>query len=270
MKFIFLLLAIIIIIILIIIRDKKEKFTYEPKIINVVCVFTGYNIDEWDYNFVKKWCNEMKIYFVHNHDAKSKKSENQWVDKIKSLNIEYIQRPNEGWDVTAWKETILKYYDDLKVYDELILMNNSMNYEKLNIKEICGLAFNYDIYGLYYQVAPKLMRYDNHLQSYFTIFKSNVVNSEAFLKFYQELPEITSHQSAVVNYEIKLAKYYKEKGFKKIGSYICDRRPFNLCYQIKQLWLRKFLMGNVINESTQVIKKAHLFNECLYQQWKNN
>ena len=90
------------------------------------------------------------------------------------------------------------------------------------------------------------------------------------LKFYQELPEITSHQSAVVNYEIKLAKYYKEKGFKKIGSHICDRRPFNLCYQIKQLWLRKFLMGNVINESTQVIKKAHLFNECLYQQWKNN
>lgn len=269
MKFIFLLFILIIIVSLIISQYKKEKFTYEPKNINVVCIFTGYNIDEWDYNFIQKWCNEMKIYFVHNHDNKSKQSETQWVDKIKSLNVIYIQRKNEGWDTTAWKDTILNYYDDLKTYDELILMNNSMNYEKLNIKEICEIAFNYDLYCLYYQQAPNIFKYNNHLQSYFTIFKSNVVNSEAFLKFYQELPPITSHKTAVHGYEMKVGKYYKENGFKKIGAYICDRRPFDLSYQYKP-WIKKLLSKNVITESNQVIKKAHLFNECLYQKWKNN
>ena len=265
----FLFLIVVITMVIINYTIKKEKFTYKPKNINVVCIFTGYNIDEWDYNFIKKWCNQMKIYFVHNHDSKSKQSEIQWIDKIKTLNIDYIKRENVGWDVTAWKDTILKYYNDLKTYDELILMNNSMNYEKLNIKEICEIALNYDLYCLYYQSAPELFGYNDHLQSYFTIFRNNVINSEIFLKFYQNLPQITSHRSAVHDYEMKVANYYKKAGFKKIGSYICDRRPFDLSYKYKP-WVKKLFSKNIVNESMQVIKKSHLFNESQYKQWKNN
>ena len=270
MKFIFLLIIVIIIAIIIkSFKNKIENFTYEPKNINVVCLFTGCKIDEWDYEFIKKWSDEMKIYFIHNYDEKYKEKETQWVEKIKSLNVVYVKRPNKGWDVTAWKDTILKYYDDLKSFDELILMNNSMNYEKINIKEICDIAYNYDLYCLYYQYAPLMFGYNNHLQSYFTIFRNNIINSEAFLKFYQDLPEITSHKTAVHKYEMRVADYYKNAGFKKIGSYICDRRPFDLSYQYKP-WIQRLLSKNITKESHQVIKKAHLFNDCLYRQWKNS
>lgn len=251
-------------------KDKnKEKFEYEPETIDALCVFTGHKLDEQDYNFLKKWHKDMDIMVVHNVDDEIKPNEQSIINKIKNLDLRYIKRPNKGWDVTAWKNTILNNYEFLKNYDELILMNNSMNYEKINMKEICNHAKYYDIYGIYYQRNPRIKERDNHIQSYFTVFNKHVFNSQEFLDFYKNLPKIDTHQEAVNKYEMKLTTYFKDKGFNKIGTYICDTRPFNVTYA-QPLWLKKLFGKGIIKSSPMIIKKGNLYNEEIYNEWKSN
>ena len=255
MKIILALLVILIIILIIDHMKKIETFEYQSKTINVAILFTGYNIDEWDYKFVEKWHNDIKFYFIWNKDKKTTDESNKYGDKISKLsNVTTFERENYGWDATAWKEGINKYYNELKTYDEIFLLNNSMNYEKLNMKQISELAVNYDIYGLYYTQLTK------HIDSYFTGFNKRVVCSKDFKDFFSEnFPVIESHGDAVLEYEMSISKYFEKKGY-SFGSYIANKRPHTQFYN-------KF--PNVVNleDVKLVTKKVHLKKDDNYERW---
>lgn len=252
MKLILLLLLVLIIIL--ILCSNKEKFTYSQKKINAAIIFTGYNIDEWDYNFIKRWYKDIKIYVIHNKDDKS--NDEKWLNKIRELNgIIIMERPNIGWDATAWKEAIIKYYKELKKYDEVFLMNNSMNYEKIDMKQMTELANQYDLYGIYYTQLTK------HIDSYFMGFNKYTFNSKDFKRFYFEnFPLIESHMDAVVKYEMEVSKYFSKLGY-RFGSFIPDKRPHTNTYM-------KYPDFVDLDEVKWITKKAHLKSPTNYNKWK--
>lgn len=234
----------------------KETFKYQSKTINVAILFTGYNIDDWDYNFVKKWCNDIKFYFIWNKDKKTTDESNKYGNKISKLsNVTTFERDNYGWDATAWKDGINKYYNELKTYDEIFLINNSMNYEKLNMKQISELAVNYGIYGIYYTQLTK------HIDSYFTGFNRKTVNSDDFKKFFfDNFPVIESHGDAVLDYEMNISKYFEKKEY-SFGSYIANKRPHTQFYS-------KFPKSVNLKDVKLVTKKVHLKYNNNYNKWK--
>ena len=244
----------ILLLIILILRHDKENFTYIPKKINTAIIFTGYNIDEWDYNFIKRWYKDTKIYLIYNSDDKS--NDKEWLNKISNLKgVTVMERPNIGWDATAWKDAIVKYYDELKKYDEVFLMNNSMNYEKIDMKLITELANQYDIYGIYYTQLTK------HIDSYFMGFNKKTFNSKDFKQFYfDSFPLIESHQDAVMKYEMEISNYFSKLGY-KFGSFIADKRPHTNSYM-------KYPDFVDLDEVRWVTKKAHLKSPNNYKKWK--
>lgn len=255
------LLIIVLIVVLIIIKIRKpfnlESFFYDSKLINVAILFTGYNIDEWDYEFVKTWNDDIKFYFIWNKDKKENANSHMWANKIKELpNVTTLERFNSGWDATAWRDCVVKYYDEITKYDEIFLINNSMNYEKLNMKQISELANQYDVYGIFYERDQS-----PHIDSYFTGFNHKTVNSNDFKQFFfYRFPKINTHMESVAKYEMNISKYFESKGY-TFGSYIVTKRPHTSIYMIKP--------GDVnLNDVKITTKKAHLKVNNNYSKWK--
>lgn len=254
MKIILALLVILIVILIIKCIKNKETFEYQSKTISVAILFTGYNIDEWDYKFIEKCHNVIKIYFIWNKDKKMTDNSIKYGNKISKLNnVTTFERDNYGWDATAWKEGINKYYEKLKTYDEIFLINNSMNYEKLDMKQISELAVNYDIYGIYYTQLTK------HIDSYFTGFNNKTINSEDFRNFFNKFPKIRTHIDAVGKYEMAISRYFENKGY-KIGAYIVTKRPHTGLYMV-------YPEDVDLNDMKIITKKAHLKVNDNYNKW---
>lgn len=135
------------------------------------------------------------------------------IPKIKELGISFLQRENVGFDFWGWKEGIEKLEDQIKTAENLILCNSS-----------CFLAFH--------SLASLLARMDDkadiwgvssfkdrnitfHLQSYFLVFKKNILKDwESFMSFWVNLPKMEKWQEAVTLGELRLTKFYLDKGFK--------------------------------------------------------
>ena len=255
MKVIILILVVLIILLIIIDAKHKESFEYVRKSYDVAILFTGYNIDEWDYKFIEKWHNKMYIYFIWNEDKNEKAYSSYWANKIKDLeNVTMLKRGNYGWDATAWKDCILKYYGEISKYDEVFLINNSMNYEKLDMEEIVDLASHYDMYGIFYMHDQS-----PHIDSYFTGFNNKTINSEDFRNFFNKFPKIRTHIDAVGKYEMAISRYFENKGY-KIGAYIVTKRPHTGLYMV-------YPEDVDLNDMKIITKKAHLKVNDNYNKW---
>lgn len=256
MKVIILILIILIILLIIIYTKNKETFEYPRKSSEVAMLFTGYNIDEWDYEFIKKWHNDIYTYFIWNKDNNEKIDSSCWANRIKALeNVTTMERDNQGWDATAWKDCIIKYYGEISKYDEVFLINNSMNYEKLDMKEIADLASHYDVYGIFYERDQS-----PHIDSYFTGFNRRTINSEEFKQFFfGKFPKINTHIEAVGKYEMAITRYFENRGF-IVGAYIVSKRPHTGTYMIDPEDVD-------LNDMKIITKKAHLKVNDNYKRW---
>lgn len=130
-----------------------------------------------------------------------------------------IYRENKGYDVTAYKEGILYLYRENLLDKELVMCNNSFfapiypfddMFNKMADKE-------YDFWGITSVLAHGKIPF--HIQSYFYLFKENVVKSYKFIEFFKNIKEIKHYQDAVESVELKLTNYLLDCGF-KAGSYM--------------------------------------------------
>ena len=107
-----------------------------------------------------------------------------WVDNI-------YYRTNKGYDSGAYKDALCSFlgWDEVYKYDELILVNDSFfgffyplkDSFQLMDKEKC------DFWGMTGQAAGEykdpFYSFDEHVHSYFMVFKKNVLKSKAFKSF---------------------------------------------------------------------------------------
>ncbi len=148
-------------------------------------------------------------------------------------------RENEGLDVWAYKEGMASYgWEKLSQYDEVILLNSTImgplyplaeTFKKMDQKDLdfWGITeffqFDGDPFGTCtYGYIP------DHIQSHFIACRSSLVNSEAFHKYWDEMPKIRDYNDSVGIHETAFTKHFADLGFQwALSVDMEDLREYN-------------------------------------------
>ena len=127
--------------------------------------------------------------------------------------IDVVLRDNSGFDFGAWKEIILAHANKIKKADGLILCNSSCFLVHDGFESIIDLMDETsDIWGL---TAYEDQETSYHLQSYFLLFRKNVLDTwDIFVSFWKNLPKISSWSSAVLSGEISLTSFFRKHNYR--------------------------------------------------------
>ena len=157
--------------------------------------------------------------------------------------LDVQERENRGLDFGAWKAGLLALgQEDLRGYDELILLNNSTLPPVFPISEMHaemearGLGFWGVTLFPHSDDGSYIGRdcIEEHLQSYYTVYTKPVFESEAFRTFWDKMPELNSYKDVVANCETQLTKRLNDAGF-SYAPYIEETKyisSYLACYDI--------------------------------------
>lgn len=166
-------------------------------------------------------------------------------EKLRAYAQEIVFRENRGYDFGAWREAMLHIgFSRMEAYDEVVLLNNSIEGPYFPLDEmfqtIASREPDVDFWGVTlfpycadgsYLGIPFI---PEHLQSYFLVFKRQVVQSEAFQSFWQKANECDTREQAIVDCEIRLTEILHDAGFIYV-PYIRESAYMSLslnCYSI--------------------------------------
>lgn len=122
-------------------------------------------------------------------------------------------RPNEGFDFTAWKETILELGSEcISRYDELILMNSSCYGPFFPLEEMFSKMDKekVDFWGIMENTDS---RYIDHIVSNFCVFRRTILCNDIFMNFWKHLEKISTFRDCVYNGELRMTKYFTDNGY---------------------------------------------------------
>ena len=142
-------------------------------------------------------------------------------EKNKLLNLvdDVIFRANKGYDAEAYRDVILSKVgiSVVRQYDELIICNDTFfgffhSVDRMFDDMEKKVA---DFWGLTKHAEYKSRDWymPEHVQSYFLVIKKRMLISEEFEKFWLIMPEITSFESLVKNFENRFTAYFSANGF---------------------------------------------------------
>jgi len=153
---------------------------------------------------------------------------------LEECSDEVIGRVNEGLDAGAYAFFVKSRYDEIKTYDELIFCNNSFFGPLYPLADVfCemeGRKVKYDFWGMtihprtegVIHKSQRLPYVNEHIQSYFIVFTKTVTDSETFINFFRNLPEIHKFYEAVCLYELEITRVLSEAGF-SYGSLVDNK-----------------------------------------------
>ena len=128
--------------------------------------------------------------------------------KLDGIASSCLFRENVGYDFAMWRLGVSQ--TDLAGYDELLLTNSSVFGPLWPLESVfermAGVPC--DIWGMT----------DNgeiawHLQSYFLVFRRQIIESEAFRSFWASVLPYQNKTQVIRSYEIGLSIFFKEQGF---------------------------------------------------------
>lgn len=154
-------------------------------------------------------------------------------------NVIVYERPNVGYDVLAWKDTMEKIgWNTIRKYDEMILCNYtcygpfypfSDMFKKMDDKkcDFWGIAKHPEQNT--YLLPNKEGYVYEHIMSYFIVVRSDMLHSNHFKDYWMCMPEIKTKSDAVGYNETRFTKYFKELGYKE-DTFIDFDSYKNRCY----------------------------------------
>jgi lipopolysaccharide biosynthesis protein len=131
------------------------------------------------------------------------------LDKVRPHVESVLLKDNTGYDFGMWQHALER--TDLRGVDELVLTNSSM----LGPIHPLGPVFRRmaedpcDFWGM-----TDNFEYRWHLQSYFLVFKRQVLESEAFREFFWSVLPYKSKGPVVLGYEVGLTSFLVDSGFR--------------------------------------------------------
>lgn len=137
-----------------------------------------------------------------------------------------VMRPNEGFDITGYKETFLglaapEQYDEILFYNQTIfgpVTDLGPMFRKMADRDV-------DFWGLTRHKGAHAASWDTntaippHLQSFFFAVRSSLFTTEDFVRYWNELPRIESYWDAVSKHEIRFTRHFEQLGY-RWSSYI--------------------------------------------------
>ncbi|MEE3419707.1 MAG: rhamnan synthesis F family protein [Lachnospiraceae bacterium] len=145
--------------------------------------------------------------------------------KFEEIAEEVLIRPNEGLDITAYKEGLFRYGEEnLRKYDEAIVLNSTFfgpihPFEEM-FEDMAGRDL--DFWGIsVFHGAPfdpmgtiKYHYIPKHIQSYFMVFRKSLLMSDDFTHYWCHLQKIHNYQEAVGFHETIFTKDMEDLGYK--------------------------------------------------------
>lgn len=199
--------------------------TIQTESVNRYGVYVFYDkdgiVDEYNYVFLIALRKNMKkLLIMCNGDVCP-----EGLARFQEIADEVVVRPNEGYDITAYRLGLLHYgYEELKTYDEVFICNNtcygplypfSEMFEAMAVKDIDFWGITqfhevpFDPFGtVKYGYLPK------HIQSYFMVFRKSLVESKDFESYWTNFPTIHSYEEAIGFHEAIFTKEFADKGYK--------------------------------------------------------
>ena len=182
-------------------------------------VFAGYNthgkISPYVITYLKG-LNEVTDGVVYIADSPLRKKE---MSKLKDLVIHTEHKRHNEYDFGSYKRGFkwLKENGYLEKADELIFANDStyapMSSFKPMFKEMAKRR------DLDFWSNTQNSRFNQHLQTYFIVFRKRVINSKAFANFLSHIEHQKHHSLYIIEYELRLTPLLDSLGY-KWDSYI--------------------------------------------------
>lgn len=188
-----------------------------------LCVFAHWDRDNIIDDYVVYYLEGLKkvadtIIFVSDCDLSSAE-----LEKIEGIADFSLAQKHGEYDFGSYKRGFLFAREHNLEFDELIFANDScygalQELEpifNLMAKKKCdfwGMTKNY--FGIKLKNEVQIITNEAHLQSYFLVFKKNVISSEVFENFIKSIKKENSKELVVINYEIKLTQSLIQAGFK--------------------------------------------------------
>lgn len=186
-------------------------------------LFSHYNKHDGLSDHVVFLLKNLKKYYSHTLVISNSKLSLENIKQIEGLRLEFISRPNEGYDFAAWRDGMLKIgWDKMSEFDSVTIMNDTCFgpvYSFDTVFQSMGKK-GYDFWGLvtHRRIAesdsPNGQEILKHLQSFFITFNKNVVESKAFQNFWSSVKDYHDVNDVIMNYETKLTHLLHESGFK--------------------------------------------------------
>ena len=222
--------------------------------------------------------------------------------KLEELGADILVRKNEGLDFSAWQAALERVgWQKLSLYDELILCNCSCYGPVYPFSEVFQTmdGRNCDFWGL--TRHPKINRLlipedpetgiDEHIQSFFIVFRKKLLGSEHFRRWWEELVPAKSYLEEVGLHETKFTNYLESAGYTSscltdINKYFAllpndnatmlyadrmlveDRMPLvkRKLFVDSEHWWNKKCMGHVARDVFHLLKERTSYPESFIWQ----
>lgn len=189
-----------------------------------LCIYLIYDMENIVDRYITYMLEKMKTcseYIVVVCNSKTMRQE----EKIDFYADQVIYRENLGYDAGGYKDALCCYigWEKLGEYDELILMNDSFYGPFYPMQHVfCAMeSVAADFWGLTRsQAGTEGMQYEEHIQSYFLVFKEKVLSGSAFRTFWERLEYPETMEDAVRDFELGINTCLRQNGFQ--GGAVSD------------------------------------------------
>lgn len=219
---------------------------------NVVDDYVGYMLHE-----LRKVADCLIVVCNYRHIEKGIENIQPYADKI-------YNRENIGFDAGAYKDALCKYlgWDEVYRYDELLLVNDSFYGPLYPIEDMFNTMKNLDTDYWGIIRAPEGIfddgyLYDTHIQSYFWVFRKNVLESGCFRRFWEELAYPNTLYQAVLEFELGCNRYLTKHGFK--GTALTDICQISHLFKGNEIPYLQYSLEMIRDANIPIIKRRSLY-----------
>lgn len=182
-----------------------------------LCIFAHYDRDNIVDEYVLFYLANLKKVSTTIVFITTSKIDESEITKVKIYCDKVIIRDNVGYDFRSW-QTGIKSVGNIADYDELIVCNDSVYGPIFPLPEIFDSMTqkDCDFWGM---TDNNDIAY--HLQSYFLVFKKNLMLSQVFQGFWDSVSIQKSKIDIIRKYEVGLTQTFMAAGFKPLAYAPC-------------------------------------------------
>ncbi|MDR2082175.1 MAG: rhamnan synthesis F family protein, partial [Candidatus Ancillula trichonymphae] len=194
------------------------------------CIFDKYGVvDDYVFAYLKDLKKNVKDIII----TVNGKLQPEFRTRLEEFGQVFV-RKNEGLDVAAHKEAILRVgFDKLAEYDEIILQNDTLfgpvyplakTFEKMARMDLdfWGLTKYYHEEPVRKNVHPKGY-IPEHINTSFLVCRTSLVNAPEFRKYWKKMPIYKYYMDVVNFHEAVFTKHFENLGFKWSTSVETDQ-----------------------------------------------
>lgn len=187
-----------------------------------LCIYQLYDEEGIIEEYIYYWINEIvklgfEVFVVSNGYLNESS-----IRKIETICTQVFIRDDYGYDAMAFRYALVERLgrDFVKKYDECLIINDTVFGPFISLNKIFEEMNNRccDFWGITHQCAiptyyVREYTIPYHIQAYFVVFHRNVLQSDVFWEYWENMSTIDNYEDAILKYEFRLTYVLMEAGF---------------------------------------------------------